>query len=554
MQPFASFLHADHWLHSIVLSLIPELPPTAKTASTLAVLFPNANILHIPDPEDRDKFRHILEEWEHVAVMDNRQLSSDSYSVDTGACTSPTGTPQSQTLSDLYYRKCHDHNQHLRKKVRAFGVCNEAVFVSSEFNKLLIGSRPFESCSNFLVCLDTFWSISFGSCVESDSDRLPLIAAFMHKVRQMKLKPVQPKLATEPKLARSISSLCSPWTECPEMEMRDTVDDTSCHPQKSCQKKLRLFRSHSVSESDFIVGRKSRAGWKSPRGLRRMLSQPARISQLPVFKTGLGMRNSAKLHSTNTSVDHSFTTLQSGADFSLATRASGSSCTSVSASNHYVNPAPSDLFFESVLPKAVVERLKFDGQLAKTERLAEWLNSSAAWHHAVDADARSSAIRIKVSPQLLAYSLWLIESCQHFTPPHVNDAVVAVVNGQVPASVPREPSHSQALVNSGSAGVQSTSVQRSRSHSARTVSSFSDQQPPEQSVEKRGRKGCKKPKAKPVYCSEIRDNVNLQSWLMESPAASLDHELSKMVNRSANNNGDRSGLVVSLNLSLLSSL
>jgi len=67
---------------------------------------------------------------------------------------------------------------------------------------------------------------------------------------------------------------------------------------------------------------------------------------------------------------------------------------------------------------------------------------------------RSSAIRVRVSPQLLAYSLWLIESrYQHFTP-RVSDITVAVVHKQVPASVPREQSRSSTLITNG--GVEST--------------------------------------------------------------------------------------------------
>ena len=155
---------------------------------------------------------------------------------------------------------------------------------------------------------------------------------------------------------------------------------------------------------------------------------------------------------------------------------------------------------------------------------------------------RSSAIRVRVSPQLLAYSLWLIESrYQHFTP-RVSDITVAVVHKQVPASVPREQSRSSTLITNG--GVESTFFQRGNQSNG-AGSSATGQEVSLDHV-KGGTKGRKK--QKPVtddgMNDEDADGVNDQTWLQDIQDASSPQRATESGNRSANNNTDRFDLVI----------
>lgn len=53
----------------------------------------------------------------------------------------------------------------------------------------------------------------------------------------------------------------------------------------------------------------------------------------------------------------------------------------------------------------------------------EWLREGTVKHQVEDNHPRSSAVRVQISPELLAYSLWLSDSCLRFayyTSPHMS--------------------------------------------------------------------------------------------------------------------------------------
>jgi len=543
LLPFTRYLHADHQLEATMLSLIMELPLTSETASVFAQFSVD---VESAVPETQDTLCWILKEWEDL-LLDDRQPS--------GGKVASGSMPRGQTLAAAYHEKVYEHEQVLDKKQQAFGAYHKKLFVPGDAptENLLIGSRPFESCNDFLACLDMFYSISFGSYVETESmGSFPLIDAFASKIREAQLELVPTKVTKKPKFTRCVS-VQSSQVKLAVMEKLDTVENTVCLQPKPSRIKCSLSRSRSESETDSNVGQ------KSPAILQHLSSQPAEIDDL-MSRNGLDVTKVTALHDSITGMQNADSnnanTLRANPNPHMKAKHTTSLHSIDSTSNSdRIKPAFVDYLPKSVLPLATVERLKFDGDIAQTERLAECLSSWTMRHCAANNQARSSAIRVRVSPQLLAYSLWLIDSCQQFTP-RVGDVTVAVVHSQTPASVPHEPSYSLALVDSGIVGNGIRSLQGVQ-QSGRTGGAATGQEVTGDFV-KKGKKGRKKPK-KTVRSdesdAEIANGVNGQPWSQQEIQASLSHkELAEPVNRSTNNNVDRCNFAfcASLNLSVSS--
>jgi len=525
LLPFASFLHAGRQLQTIMLSLIAELPHTSETASTLAELFPDAQSL---EAETRNKLDRILKEWQGVLLMDNPQTGENQDNNVTGNST-PRGL---WTLAVIYYEKIRDHEQQLRKKQQAFGAYREKLFASgdAEMEDLLIGSRPFESRNDFLVCLDTFYSVSFGSCIESEGSTLPVIDAFVSEVCRTQLELLPAKVTKKSKFTRSVSLRCSRVKSSVAKKL-EVVRNTVRPVRKPSASRHGLFCSCSVSETDLNTSR------KSPAIFRRTLSQPAEIDIL-TSKSGLNIRNSTGLHNgiENTNNNNSNGLHASPDPFIKVGQSSSLDSTESLSNGDHIKHALLGYLSKSVLPPATLERLRFDGEIAETERLVEWLNGWAERHCAGYNPVRSSAIRVRVSPQLLAYSLWLIDNCcQHFMP-RVNDVTVAVVHSQVPASEPRERSCSSMSVANGSVGIEATLLQQGHQSSGTELSSTGQEVPTDHV--KKGRR-----KQMPVSSDELGDEnangVAQQTWSQEIEDASPPQQSTEPDNRSADNNADR---------------
>ena len=502
------------------MSLVPELPHVTETAATLAELFPDASSL---GAETRDKLHRILLKWEDSVLTDDKAEDVG----DTGS-----GTPSGRTLAKVYHSKIRDHEQQRARKLRASGVYHEQVFPAGdvETGHLLIGSRPFETCSDFLVCLDTFYSVTFGSCMESQGSNLPLTDAFSTEVRRAQLELVPAEVTQRSEFTRSIDVRRSPRIKSTAAKKSSAVEITS--------NKRRLFHhGRSVSETELTSGRKSPAAT-----LRKALSQSVEMD-VSASKSGPDITDSTRLRGTGTTVPKtkncSANGLRLGLEpFTKATRMTDL-CSGDSVSNSNLTKSVSvDYLSESVLPPRTAKRLKFDGQMAEVERLAEWLNGWAMRHR--DAGSSSSAIRLRVSPQLLAYGLWLIDSCRFFTP-RVDDITVAVVRGgQMPSSVPQEPSSSRVSAHSSSAGAENGD--RPSAQPGRSADGGQEVPGNYAGVGRKGRA------EQTTVChdessDEVTDEVNRWSRSREQQAASTHQEFSKPGNRLENNNTDRSDLL-----------
>jgi len=537
LLPFASFLRADLQLQSIILALIAELPQTAETASVLSELFPDPESLEL---ETRDKLRRVLNERQASVSTDACQPSIhvDENTADTGI-----NAGRCKTLAAVYYEKIRDHKRQLDKTQRAFGAYDEKLFLSGSVDteKLLIGSRPYEYHADFLVCLDTFYSVSFGCCVESEGTRLPLIDAFSSEVCRAQLEHLPPKVTDRCKFKQNTSICCTPWAKSIAVKNPNIIKNAVRPLINPLPSKRRRFHRLSVSESELNACRNAAAS------LRRVLSQPTDVN-VQTYDSGPDTVNAAgfcdaDMEMENTNNNNS-SGLQISLDFSLEADHSADICSdsSVSGSDR-IKPARVDCPSESVLPPATVERLKFDGQLVETERVGEWMSRWAARHHADDNRARSSAIRVRVSPRLLAYSLWLVDNCRHFTP-RVGDVTVAMVHGHA-ASVPREPPRTSAVVSNDSARNENASLRRDFQFSTCSTTSLvtSREAMPEDCV-RRSKKGhSKKPKS--ARRDEVTSGVNQQRWSWETQTGSSHQQPTVPANRSANNNADRFHLLFS---------
>jgi len=499
-----------------VLSLIQELPTTAETASTLAELFPDPECL---EQETSEQLCRILLEWQDLLLPDPFHVDKDDQNFDDGGKREPHGG----TLAAVYYDKIRDHERQLEKKRQTFGAYHNKLFTSGGVGseELLIGFRPFESHYDFLVFLDTFYSVSFGSCIESEGTTLPLIDAFSDAVRREQLEGLRSKVTTKPKF-----SFRSARVEKTPTKKSDTIEDTVSSLEKSAASK---FCSRSASESDLNVSKKSPAV---------VLSQPVRPDD-STHKGRPDLSYSARSCGTATEVEHmntnNFGILQSSPEPSGKTGPAATTCSG--SKNDRIKPSFVNLLPESVVPPATVERLKFEGQMAETKRVGEWLSGWAARHHVGDSQARSAAIRIRVSSQFLAYSLWLIDSCHRHFVPHVDDITVGMVHD---SPLPRVSSSALAGNNSSSTSRGSTGSLHTDGTNSSSVASHSS---------KKDRKGLRKQKSVCHDGSEVEVTtaVNHQTWSLEEPCDLSPQQLScESGNRSADNDADRFALTVHL--------
>ena len=529
LQPFASYLQADRQLQAIVLSLIAGVPQTTETASSLTELSLDAESF---EAETRHKLQLILKDRQRLPLNGEHRPGPGK---DTDVISS--SRLHGRTLYETHYEKVCEHERQTEMKRQVFDAYHEKLFIADDVDTedLLVDSQPFESCEDFLVCLDTFYSVSFGSCVELDcADSLPLIDAFASEVRRAQLERVPAKPRRKPEFTRSVSFQSSLGKATVTRKL-DVVESTVClEPPVS---KRGAFHSHSISETDLNVCQ------KSPAILQRVPSGPAEID-ISLSKGGLDVTDLTTLHSSSKGIQHtqsvSAAGLPASEDCFGRTRHNASVCCSGSMSHSGCSrSAVVNCLSESVLPPATVGRLKFDGEIAETERLAEWLNGWAVRHCEPGNvnRVRSSALRVRVSPQLVAYSLWLIDSCEHFTP-RVGDVTVAMVHGQMAASVPprQERSYYSTLVNSASARDEHVSPQRDRRSSRGTASSATGQEVPADYVT-RGKEGDRTEKV--ARRAEVASGVGRQTGSQDIQASSSLQELTEPVNRSANNNIDR---------------
>jgi len=397
LKPFARYLHADGQLQALIMSLIHEMPQTAQTASMLAQLLPEVKFL---EQKTKKHLHHLLEKWQTELLTDSLQVCENEN-------TSVVGTPCNSTLAAAYYENVREHRRQVDMKQQTFGAYHEKLFAAEDgkTEDLFIGSRPFESCSDYLVCLDMFYSVSFVSCTESESAAsLPLIDAYASEVREAQLGLLSAKITKRPKYMRNISIQSSFHPVLGQKS--DIVKNTVCPVPKV----LLNMNRNGLNVADF---------------------------------SGL-FNSSTENQNTN---DVNFCAPQPNLNQSV--KATNPQSFEIAFNKDSSKPKLVNYLPESVQPLESVTRLKFDGDVAQAERLAEWLSRWAERPHYGEANhVQSSAIKVQVSPQLLAYSLWLIDSCQHFTP-GVTDITVAVVHGRVPASVPREPLYPSTLDDRG---------------------------------------------------------------------------------------------------------
>jgi len=421
LLPFASFMQAERQLHSVVLSLILEMPKSRKVAVLLAKLFPDVELV---SAETQEKLRWILKEWQGVFLSDGRNGSEGSE---------PNESKRGQTLALLYHDVACQHQQFFEQKCRAFGTYDEEVFARKEVSNgsnLMIGSRPFESCLEFIQLLDTFYSISFSHELNSSRQvkQLPLVGAFVHNIRQQELSS---GFVCGPKLQRNISiseNAVSVGTLPPKPIIIHNSVYQSARPPSI--KLTGLFRSRSVDCLD-----------ESSNMMKKSLSQPEEIDVLsaePLVHSGAVARKStkAKLSPRNTNNNNAGSFRRNGPIRPFVRSMSLVEFDEVSVEGS-IKDLRSEYLVESVLSDASVKEMKFDGNFMTSERMADWMNSYMSKNLGDWSKASSpvAAVRVRVSPKMLTYALWLLDNTRHFYP-RVDDVIVAVATQNTRRSQP----------------------------------------------------------------------------------------------------------------------
>lgn len=425
LLPFATFMRAERQLHSATMSLILELPKTRNTAMTLANLFPDVESVC---PESQGKLRWILKEWQGVFLSDRKNSETESQ--------------RGQTMALHYHDVACQHQQSLDQKCRVFGSYEETVFGSQQDtvdnSNLMIGSRPFESDGHFIGFLDTFYSISFSHDLNSDqqTNYLPLLATFMPKIIQQELNSSS---LHGPTIQRNIS-ICGSSDPAFSIAFNPSiVESTVQEPPNPFSVKLTgLFRSRSV---DCVRD--------SPNVTRKNLLQAKKIDVLTLKQ--LTRRGSLTLKTSRTSTSPRNTNNNNAGGYRGHSPVCGFGRSAsllelhndMSLEDSTGNLIPKYLN-ESVLSDADVKKMVFTGNYLNSEKMADWLNSYTSknlgeW---LKSGPHKTAMRVKVSPKMLTYALWLLEQ-RNYVVPRVDDVIVAVVQHGRPVSVPPQQNSTQ---------------------------------------------------------------------------------------------------------------
>lgn len=398
LLPFRELLNAERQIHSVVLSLILEMPTNARTAKTLAEHFPKPENLN---PEIQDKLQAILKDWQANFLSDN--VTGDAQ----------TG----MTMNLVYCEASADADGNTERRRAVFPDYDELVFRNPE-SSLEIGSRPFESCVEFAQFLEMFYDVCLGRTVEEASHakrRWPLLGEYSTEVRKRELNSLPKRV-----LSRATSEIIS--VEKPFQSQQPVPAKRKLHEVKMLvevpklhQRRVGLFRSLStgdvsrrpegvITRSSSVVSISSRMSEREAPVELDVLVPPDAVPELSrSLRKKAGRPSSANLNNNSSNVK------PIAKDVKRAT-----SLIERSGSHRELEALSAPL-----VPSWMLERMEFGEGFNELERLTEWLSR---WAGQTNAFSESSvlgvstlgtqrpAILVRVTPKLLTYSLWLIDN------------------------------------------------------------------------------------------------------------------------------------------------
>lgn len=398
LMPFSKFFSDGTEVSHVLLSLVVELPPTTEMARVMAEHFHD---LDSHDPEIQDKVTHILNDWKGVMAGDEKAVPDDSSDIQSA---------RGVSLSVYYHSKAKTVNKLFRQRQRAFGHYEHFIFSetpkpSLEQNGMLhVGSRVFESTQEYLQFLDTLFAVSFHRLTEADSDKpvlshLPLIVEFSPKIRARESRLLSRKDSMTGKKSagsgvkgQSVLVIQSPRDVPPMSPRRQVHPKTSTPLPKGPSKKAGLFRSRSMSE----VKNK-------------------------IISVGLHHRSSSD-------EDVSVGGSPSRKSFRL----------DLEGIVDEEDVPEGDPLASPLVPQWKLDCMVFGKDYADIEQRLEWLNIWASKNHTLFPGAKGvddaggalrCAMKLRSSPRLITYALWLLENCHYkgaFSPDFPEVTVVTV--------------------------------------------------------------------------------------------------------------------------------
>jgi hypothetical protein len=429
LLPFAAFMRAEREIHSVILSLIVELPLVKETAVTLAELIPDTEML---SAEMQDKLRRLLKEWQGAFLTDRAKDAAADAGGD---------SQRGQTMALVYHEVACQHQKLIEQRCRAFGSYEEAVFVSEnplQNTNLMIGSRPFESYRDFIKLLDTVYSVSFSHELNSSRQvkQLPLLETFAREIRRQELNS---ELRYDHSVHRNISVSADSDAVCPPPPKPSIIENTIRPlPKPSGVKLAGLFRSRSIGclDDEVDIAVKSSLHPQeidvlTPDAFAKASTIVPRNSRLILSSRNTNNNNAGS--SQRHSPVRGFERCTSLVDFNDVEDSCGK--------------LTSEYLIESVLSDSALKKTEFTGNYVISEKMAEWMNANTGKYFGdwLKLNPQAAAISVRISSKMLTYALWLIENRSFFVPPRSSDIVVAVVQQQsnpapLPASLRHTPS------------------------------------------------------------------------------------------------------------------
>ena len=407
-----------------MLSAILELPTDENTACILARYFPDPDNVN---PEIQDRLRWILNDWHRLFISEvgesesPRGMTSESPRGMTSesprgmTSESPRGmmsesprgmtseSPRGMTMHLCYYKHARDSKRSMKNKQKLFKKYEEQIF--SEENQQgvgEVGSRPFESSREYLEFLERFFDLCFTKVlVIADQNAKPLLNKYFTDIRRHEFDRLPTEVFPGLDFEQPVSIKNS--KSFPSQKKLNTVLTTSVKPAKGSVKKMGLFRSLSVNDA----GRKSSnvPQWIGSKNSPMVLNilAPIKRSRSESTLRGRSFKDVSQLNRNNS--NNKDTRKRKSRNLNNTT-------------SDFQSGSVGSLLAHPVVASLNLEHTEFEREYAEVECLARWLtiwssrNRTAPHKFSNNLQTNSStAIKVKITPKLLVYSLWLIDNC-----------------------------------------------------------------------------------------------------------------------------------------------
>ncbi|XP_013396199.1 protein JBTS17 isoform X2 [Lingula anatina] len=432
MLPFSHFLQNESDIYDIVLSVLKELQPTQDVADILAEHFRHLDDF---DPELQDKVERTLKEWQGIFLDSTPSIIKERSNL-------LGKSPKGKTLSTYYHKQVNHYERVLERKKKLLGAYDEFVSFVEDENAMgkdatVIGSRPHEREEAFIDFLDTFYAITFSKLLDSDEvHQRPLLSPFASELRKQELGSLAHKAVLSLQLKHQFTSTASdskppespsPSTGPPPAYTIDKDDQSMPTPSSSKRPSGGLFRSQSHTNISGHSQEGNKVTIVTPITKKRFDSsgqengtdssntvvknkQKVSFKGLSKAVAGLHPRKSRSLTDLTGKSSGRQTPvtpiIQQGRSLSDLRPSSRSG--SVTPSSARAQASPRFKWF-------LHTRLNYSETYTKVSQLLEWLTRWAGKHHSfsIMGDVMSESkitVRVKVHPQMILHSLWLLEN------------------------------------------------------------------------------------------------------------------------------------------------